>query len=290
MGYLVASTAPQPWRESVARAAQFLTSEWDSLRNPHLLGTLALTLYTLSHERQQPAGEIPVAAVKEILHHEEHPYSGEPHILRQRIEDTLKAEGHRVSEPTWYASPVWRIYRDLVDVWEPDEPTSDMVPGPTAMRLAVKELQVHLAELDDGRAALLPSAPEPTGPVSITVTGWVRVVQYGIGSAASIPVRCEECEAMEGGTLTADGPDATYTCVNGHVLNHHQLTAARVRQALTFCLDPTDTDPRNVSPSFSGTITVEGTFRVASSSMSEDADPLAFIYTPVTYSPRPAAR
>ncbi|MGI5526821.1 hypothetical protein ACQEVX_05140 [Streptomyces syringium] len=273
MGYLIASTAPQPWREAVARAAQLLTPGWDNLRGQGpSLGTLALTLYTLAHERQQPAADVPVEMVKEALR-QEHPNT-EPYQLQQRMEAALKTTGQArpsTGDREWRETPVERIYQDLVHVWYPEEQTSDWAPGPTAMCLAVQRLQEHMAGLDEDRATLLPEAPEPTGPIRITVTGRVRTVRYGGGTAASVPVRCPHCDALEGGTLLVDGPEATYTCANDHTLPHPQLGGPHIRNALARCFDP-DTDTR-VPAGASGNITVEGEFRVASSSMPEHADP-----------------
>ncbi|MEU1310969.1 hypothetical protein ABZ419_19045 [Streptomyces cinnamoneus] len=244
MGYLVASTAPQPWRESVARVAQFLTPGWDDLRGQgSQLGTLATTLYIRAYERQQPAAEVPVEVVKEALEYEEHPHNKEPYQLQQRMDAALKTTGQFRSSPDsreWHETPVCRVYRDLIHVWYPEEMTSAWAPGPTEMYLAVYRLQEALAQLDEDRATLLPEAPEPTGAIRITVTGWVRNVRYGGASGASIPINRDHCDAMDDGTLTADGPDATYTCANGHTRTRHNLSAPRIRHALSLCFDPED--------------------------------------------------
>ncbi|WP_367132851.1 MULTISPECIES: hypothetical protein [Streptomyces] len=275
MGYLIASSAPLPWWEAVDRAAQLLTPGWGSLRGQGpSLGTLALTLYTLAHEGQQLAAEIPVEVVKEALEYEEGPHNREPYQLQQRMEAALQATGQFTSSPDSrerHETPVWRVYRDLVHVQYPEVMTSDWAPGPTSMCLAVQRLQETLSGLDEDRATLLPEAPEPTGPIQITVTGWVRTVRYGGGSAASIPVRCPDCDVLEGGTLLVDGPDASCTCINGHTFTHPKLTGPRIRNALARCVYP-DNDTR-VPDGLSGSVTVEGEFRVAAASMPEHANP-----------------
>ncbi|MEU5428482.1 hypothetical protein AB0H73_23245 [Streptomyces olivoreticuli] len=274
MGYLVASSAPQPWREAVARAAQLLTPGWDDLRGQgSMLGTLALALYTLAHERQQTAVDVPVEVVKEALEEQEHPHTPEPCRLQQRMKDALTATGQYRWGPDlqFDGTAVWRVYRDLVHDWSPEEETSDSEPGPTDLCRAVHRLQELLAGLDADRATLLPEAPEPTGPIRITVTGWVRTVRYGGASAASISVRCPTCNALEGGTLLVDGPDATCTCANGHTFTQPTLSGPHIRNALAQCVYP-EGDTR-VPGGASGSITVQGEFRVASSSMPEHADP-----------------
>ncbi|WP_116211621.1 hypothetical protein [Streptomyces olivoreticuli] len=272
MGYLVASSAPQPWREAVARAAQLLTPGWDNLRGQgSLLGTLALALYTLAHERQQPPADVPVEVVKEALEHQEQPHTPEPYELQQRMKDALTATGQVRSGPDLHETPVWRVYRGLVHVWHPEVETSDWEPGPSEMSCAVQRLRELMAGLDADRAMLLPEAPEPTGPIRITVTSWVRTVRYGGASAASISVRCPTCNALEGGTLLVDGPDATCTCANGHTFTQPTLSGPHIRNALAQCVYP-EGDTR-VPGGASGSVTVQGEFRVASSSMPEHADP-----------------
>ncbi|MCC9309277.1 hypothetical protein LN042_19670 [Kitasatospora sp. RB6PN24] len=277
MGLLMNTDAPPQWTAAVTRAAQLLAPDWDQQPSRPALGTLALALYTLASERQETPTEIPLDVLRGALDHQPvdgpDEFSREPAMLQKRIETVLKAEGHVAYEGFQpRESALWRLFRDLRHQWEPDEPMSDMPPGPSAMRDAVARIAESLAGLDDLHAELLPEAPKAVGPVTVTVTGYLRLVSYSGASGSSVPLRCSQCAAAEGNIVHVDGPDVTLICPSGHQFSSWQLSAAQVRSALRLCLPQGSDAP--VSADIEGTVTVHGEFSVGRSDMPEGFNPV----------------
>ncbi|MGA5134992.1 hypothetical protein ACPCTO_34935 [Streptomyces olivoreticuli] len=232
MGDLLPTASPPSWRDAVHRAAQLLAPSWPTVPVERApvggLAALSLILYALHHTEGQEPAEVPAGALREVLD------GGldidkEPYAVKELIADGLGAAGHRIHESDHV------MCRTASRVLRRDEPPAGIpfglgggVLGPSVLRGAAAWLKKVLGTLDEGAIAALPPAPHPRGPVSVTVMGQVRVVtEY-----AETPVRCTECQRDEGGQLTVDGDQVTYTCTIGHVSISRQLGTEQVRRAI----------------------------------------------------------
>ncbi|WP_411129734.1 hypothetical protein [Streptomyces sp. x-19] len=163
------------------------------------------------------------------------PEGEEPRELRERVKVVVDATGMYSSVRGY--TPLGQVWSDLTYQWEPSgEPMADMEPGPSPLRHSAARLAKYLTQMNATDVASLPEVSPPAGPVTIPVTGWVRVVSPD----ASLPVQCGTCRATAGGSVALDGPLALFVCPTGHCTDDPKLEASRVRYALRYQALPDD--------------------------------------------------
>jgi hypothetical protein len=271
MGYLLASSAPSRWGESVRRAARLVAPTWTGSTVD--LATLALVLYVLA--REDGRTEVLLDAAREAVSGSGP--SAEPVSLRARIEASLVAEGHLRHDAALRSttSPLWRIYQALARRWEPSgEPVSDLSPGPSDLRHAAERLAGTLRGVTDDQFAELPDAPQATGPLEIRVEGGISLVYQSAGVGALMPLRCPDCGPRTGGVLRVDGPDVTYTCPDCDLAStHRDLSAAHVRTALSCTIETASSTPTPAA-GIQGVIQVRGDLVVCEAEMPSSVSPI----------------
>nr|BFD96314.1 hypothetical protein KitaXyl93_76740 [Kitasatospora sp. Xyl93] len=111
-------------------------------------------------------------------------------------------------------------------------------PRPSLLARQVDVLLALLAGTTEAEEQLLPAAPLPVGALTVRMDGG-RVYRWSGGMVVgAVPVACAPCGTLPGGTVLADGPEATYICPNGHRASPGLLSAPHVRVAVAHGLDP----------------------------------------------------
>jgi hypothetical protein len=226
VGLLLPTDVPKAWRDAVERAAQLLAPAWRTHRPGAAdadLGTLALVVYTLAHERGQTADELSLDVVRTGIA-DRIDFSGEPIGVRVRVNAVLTTAGHTAAHDA-----LSRLRFRLMDQGEPHDAMLDIDPGPSAMRYAVERIIRTLASTDREPLADHPVF-EATGALRVEVPGRVLIVN----TSAVLPIACPVCDVQSGSTVRVDGSDVTYECVDGHVSSPRflELEAVRVRNAV----------------------------------------------------------
>ncbi|MEU1307833.1 hypothetical protein ABZ419_02900 [Streptomyces cinnamoneus] len=232
MGDLLPTDSPSEWRAAVHRAAQLLAPSWPTAPAERApvggLAALGLILYALHLTHDQDPAAVPVRGLRDALD-SRLDIDKEPYDLKKLVVGALREAGHQfcVSDDV-----MCRVKSRLL---RREEPPADVpfglgggVPGPSELRFVAASLKEALSALDEETAAALPPAPEPAGPVSVTVTGQVCVVTEN----SKVPMTCTECQQSEGAKLTVDGDRVTYTCTMGHASISRSLGAEHVRRAI----------------------------------------------------------
>lgn len=257
LGYLTPSSSSELRRQAVQCAGQLLQPSWSG--DSDALATVAFAFYTVAHQDDVAAAEVPVQRVLALLRPGGAP-PGEPG-LRAAAREVLHARGHALpwsaERGCWDA--IGGIYQRLTFQWEPQEPMGDMPPGPSAMRRTAERLLPQLDGVSDDQVRGHASAPAPTPGRTIQVADRVATVT----ADSVITVRCSTCQDMYGGTVIVDGPQARYLCRERHSTEDRRLEAVRVVAALAYAEDvQMDGDAVRVR-----------NLNVASSSMRWDFDP-----------------
>lgn len=251
MAYLLPTTAPDVWRDAVARAAQLLAPSWDE--RPSNLKALSFILLTLSVEREQSPESIPLQAVAEELSAQ----GEEPQELSRRIKAAGTTAG--VLGNGYGPDTLDTLWTDLSSWLEaPGEPMGDAPGHPPALWAAVGRLHEVINGLD---AAIIRQTPVPhpsLGALTISVGRYAQVVS----TDAIQPIKCDTCASCEGGSLRVDGPAVTFVCTEGHTTADHRLEVWRVRNALAHAGVPIGAE-----------VAVEGDFLVTSRAYGEQSDP-----------------
>ncbi|MFC4512234.1 hypothetical protein [Streptomyces ehimensis] len=232
MGNLLPADSPPAWRTAIHRAAQLLAPTWPTGPTERApvsdLAALGLILYALHLTHDQDPATVPMRALHDTLDGRLD-INEEPYDIKELIVGALREAGHQ----SCVADDV--MCRVTSRLLRREEPPADVpfglgggVPGPSDLRFAAASLKKTLGTLDEETAAVLPLAPEPAGPVSITVTGQVCVVTEN----SKVPVPCPECRQREGAQLAVDGDRVTYTCTTGHASISRSLGTEHVRRAI----------------------------------------------------------
>ncbi|SHM52319.1 hypothetical protein [Streptomyces yunnanensis] len=136
VAYLLPTESPDRWPGAVLRAAQLPSPGWGGPHQVTDLRCLAMVLHALAEERRQSAEDVPLGALQGAFH--ESSAEEEPRALRDRVTAVVDATGMYTRERGY--SPLGVVWSELIYQWEPDEPMSDMPPGPSELRYAAARL------------------------------------------------------------------------------------------------------------------------------------------------------
>lgn len=256
MSLLLPSSAPSAWTASVEEAARLLRCSWDSSRGAELnLGTLALLLYSRTHNGRRAPADVPLDELRGALGGP--PVEGSEPGIRHEILDALRAAGHAPGNKP-HSGPLWQTYVDLANRYTTGDLDGLEPPGPSPMRWAVERLALELEHFTEEARSELDAVPGESGPLRIDATEGIFVAT----ASSIVPLRCSHSCPNQGSTLLVDGPLISSVCPNGHSLRDWRLSAVHARKALR-ALD--------LDPATQGHIAVDGPFYIPESGWSEDA-------------------